>query len=888
MSATPEHSGAEVVLISSTTSVADTIDSTSTTRKVLEGNTVELAEGNNYIAVQVTAADGTSANRDNYMIQVTRASSNFSDSADLVGLTITGGSGIPAGGNITLVPPARGATNYMAFVPFGVDNDGNADGNQVAVTATGFGDATDTASLDKANVRVTAETIGPDTEAGNLSNVSTHAVTLGTGSTVITIEVESADASVEKTYTLTVRRAALNGLDDARLSSLTVGGRSVNLKGFTPLARDGTHAVQYMARIPNTASSIQVSATPMDSGSDGAVVVIKTADTPANAVANPGATASTVVPGGNVPLNEGETKTIAVQVTAANGETELNYILSAMRVFQGASDVADLGTLEIAAEDSATDGAAHATITFGLTPGFDADTTSYMASVPNDVDGSAAATDTNNDTIVVTATPPAGGTVRVTSDNDDFVSSTGNAYTVELVEGANVITIVAEAADASAMKTYTLTVRRAAATSSDDASLSELVLHAPGDSTMVYETSTKLMPYFTGAFDSVGASTAGNIIYAGVPNTVEQVQITAAPAHSGATVAIKTFRAGTAGTLADADVNSAEVDADGMVDVIVGLNNHILVEVMAENGVATSTYYVELSRARANASDNAKLLPSFGISAGTLAPAFDEDTMAYTAEVENSVKEITVTAANGSQRTTTAPAAGGAFVRIMSGMGDAGSSEMMTDTNVSFMQTVELMVGVNVITIMVTAADYSAMNTYTVTITRAADAMDATLSSLSLKHLPMDMMEGVAIDLMPAFDSGTMTYTADAGSAEAITVTPKTRNSDASVSVTVNGIAATKTDIPMYWDMLGCPAMNDSVRAYDDHSHPDDATSPYCTTYNADATHPGLMGDAKDVVDRTFANYYDIPLSVGDNAVAVMVTSGRRDRDRDLHRNGDP
>ena len=93
----------------------------------------------------------------------------------------------------------------------------------------------------------------------------------------------------------------------------------------------------------------------------------------------------------------------------------------------------------------------------------------------------------------------------------------------------------------------------------------------------------------------------------------------------------------------------------------------------------------------------------------------------------------------------------------------------------------------------------------------------------------MDMMEGMAIELTPMFDSGTMAYSANAGDADEITVTAKAMHSMAMVSVTVNGTDAMMTDIPTYWDMLGCPAMNDSVRMYDDHSHPDDATSPYCT-----------------------------------------------------------
>ena len=49
----------------------------------------------------------------------------------------------------------------------------------------------------------------------------------------------------------------------------------------------------------------------------------------------------------------------------------------------------------------------------------------------------------------------------------------------------------------------------------------------------------------------------------------------------------------------------------------------------------------------------------------------------------------------------------------------------------------------------------------------------------------MNMMEGMAIELDPMFDSGTMAYSADAGSAEMITVTAKAAHPDADVSVMV-------------------------------------------------------------------------------------------------------
>ena len=186
---------------------------------------------------------------------------------------------------------------------------------------------------------------------------------------------------------------------------------------------------------------------------------------------------------------------------------------------------------------------------------------------------------------------------------------------------------------------------------------------------------------------------------------------------------------------------------------------------------------------------------------------------------------------------------------------------------------VDLAMGINVITITVDPVDTGTANgSYTIRVRRDAST-DATLSMLGLRHMPMNMMEGMVIDLSPMFDSGTMAYSANAGSAEMITVNAKATHMAAMVAVTVNGTAATKTDIPSYWDMLGCPAMNDSVRMYDDHSHPDSPDSPYCTTYHMDATHPGLMGDAKDTVDMTFADYYDVPLMMGSNTISVMVTA---------------
>jgi uncharacterized lipoprotein YajG len=88
---------------------------------------------------------------------------------------------------------------------------------------------------------------------------------------------------------------------------------------------------------------------------------------------------------------------------------------------------------------------------------------------------------------------------------------------------------------------------------------------------------------------------------------------------------------------------------------------------------------------------------------------------------------------------------------------------------------INLNVGANTITVVVTAPDGSTTKTYTVTVTRAASSV-ATLSNLTLSN-------GT---LSPAFASGTTGYSASVPLATtSVTVTPTT--TDANATVTVNG-----------------------------------------------------------------------------------------------------
>ena len=148
------------------------------------------------------------------------------------------------------------------------------------------------------------------------------------------------------------------------------------------------------------------------------------------------------------------------------------------------------------------------------------------------------------------------------------------------------------------------------------------------------------------------------------------------------------------------------------------------------------------------------LLQSLELSSITLGSTFDGRTQTYTATAATDVTETTVTAI---------PLDPDATVLIkLNGVTDSDG-------------TVNLAAGDNVITVEVTAEDGTTMQTYTVTVTRAASA-DATLSSLDLSD----------VTLSPLFTSDTTFYTATApASAYETIVTATPRDPGATVLVTL-------------------------------------------------------------------------------------------------------
>ena len=338
-------------------------------------------------------------------------------------------------------------------------------------------------------------------------------------------------------------------------------------------------------------------------------------------------------------------------------------------------------------------------INFGT---FASETTSYTAQVANSV------TET-------TVTP------TVNDDGASYVIKLGGVTdadgTVSLAVGSNVITVEVTAEDDETTGTYTITVTRAAPPSAD-AALRALTLSGINFGT------------FASGTNSYTARAANNVSRTTVTPTVN---------HSGASYVIKL---------------GGVTDSDGTVSLAVG-SNVITVEVTAEDTTTTQKYTVIATRAAPPSSDaTLKALSLTGISLG----AFRSVTTSYSAQVANSVTEITVTPSVNHS--------GASYVIKLGGVTDSDG-------------TVSLAVGRNVITVEVTAEDGNTTQTYTVNVTRAdPPSIDATLSALTLSDIDFG-----------TFASDTTSYSADVGNdVSQTTVTPIVNDSGASYVIKLEGV----------------------------------------------------------------------------------------------------
>ena len=253
-------------------------------------------------------------------------------------------------------------------------------------------------------------------------------------------------------------------------------------------------------------------------------------------------------------------------------------------------------------------------------------------------------------------------TGTVTIKNDTTQESAETFHVVLTKSGAPAVTLAIPSA-------FVVTIRaNDALPASTDASLSGLSL-----------SGVTLSPAFSSATTSYTASVA---------NSVSSITVTATQNHAAATVAITP--------------DDANASASGhQVSLNVG-SNTVTVKVTAEDRTTSRTYTLTVTRAAPPA------LTALTVSSGTLTPAFDGDTLAYTVPgVPTSVSRITVTATAESNAT----------VSYLD-----GSDAPLADADpAADGQQVDLAEGENVIKIKVTK-DGTASQTYTLTVTRAADS----------------------------------------------------------------------------------------------------------------------------------------------------------------------
>ncbi len=604
---------------------------------VLSGNAsgaINLTVGSNIITVVVTAEDGTTT--ETYTVDVTRAAAT---DATLSNLVLSQG---------TLDPVfASGTTSYTASV-------GNA------VTSL-----TVTPTVTDANATITVNTVPV------LSGNASGAINLNVGSNIITVVVTAEDGTTTETYTVDVTRA---GATDATLSNLVLSQGTL-----TPGFASGT--TSYTASVGNAVTSLTVTPTVTDAN---ATVTVNTVPvTSGNA-------------SGAINLNVGS-NVITVVVTAEDGTTTETYTVDVTRAAP-ASTVATLSGLVLSQGT--------------LDPVFASGTTSYTASVGNAVTS-------------LTVTPTVTDANATVTVNGNTVTSGNASGAINLTVGDNTLTIIVTAQNGTTTETYTVTVNRAAPAATD-ATLANLVLSQ-------------------GTLDPVFAS--GTTSYtASVGNAVTSLTVTPTVTDANATVTVNT-------------VPVTSGNASGAINLNVG-SNVITVVVTAEDGTTTETYTVDVTRAAPASTD--ATLSNLVLSQGTLSPGFASGTTSYTASVDNAVTSLTVTP------TVT----------------DANATVTVNGTSVtsgSASGAINLNVGSNIITVVVTAEDGTTTETYTVDVTRAAPASaDATLSNLVLS-------QGT---LTPGFASGTTSYTASVGNAvTSLTVTPTV--TDANATITVNGTSVT-------------------------------------------------------------------------------------------------
>jgi len=382
---------------------------------------------------------------------------------------------------------------------------------------------------------------------GALLSAESALVQLAPGQNVVTVAVTSADGRNTKTYRLRVNRTTWN--TNANLSSFQFE------EGLSPFfSKDRT---SYSVSVIEGWPRVRISAlAPEDSNAR--VTFNGFPITPLTA------------------LEVGEYDLV---VTAQDGVTVKTYTVNVM---PAASENADLAGLAV------TGGT--------LSNGFSAGVTGYTLSVPY--------TTTSLSVTPVAAVSTAGVKVKGTP-----VASGSASASSALAVGTTVIPVVVTAPNGTSVKSYTITVTRAAA--STNANLANLTVN--------------------GGILSPGFANGVTAYTLSVPYTITSLSVT--PVMADSTAGVK--------------VNGTPVasgSASASVALAVG-SNVIPVVVTAQDGVTKKTYSLTVSRSVGSLA----ALSRMELRSASLSPAFSTGTTGYGATVLNYVNAITVDATAASE-----------------------------------------------------------------------------------------------------------------------------------------------------------------------------------------------------------------------------------------------
>lgn len=510
-------------------------------------------------------------------------------------------------------------------------------------------------------------------------------IVLSVGNNPITVEVTTADGRTMQKYEVTVKRAVPPSTN-ANLSDLIVTSSSPLSPAFAPEIHSYRISVPYDNIDPFT-------------------VIPGAADAGSTIKVN-----GQVVPTGGISeaieLSVGETL-VVIDVTAADGLTKTTYTVTVTRE---APPSANLGSLTL------SDGIA-------LSPAFAPGTLAYTANVAHEV---------NRMSITATVSD-ATARLELYGGTRSGTLPSGTPYMVELKVGSNPILIRVTSEDSKTVTEYMVTVTRAPAPPSTDASLRILSFSAYGS----------LTPAFA----------PGTLNYTmNVDNGVSETSVSTDATDAGATVRI----------------NDQAGNYMGSIPLSVG-DNRITIEVTAADGITKRTYTVTVTRAAPPLSGNSNL-SSLTLSDGiALDKIFSSETLYYDADAAYEVSTLSVTP-------TVADV--GATVKVN---GAPVTSGTLSDS-------IPLHVGVTAIDIEVTAANGS-QRTYTIWVTRAAVSVRASLSNLTLS-------DSVALSPAFAWDTVSYAAEV-ANDVSALTFTPTASTAGAKIAVNDKAVASGSASEPV-------------------------------------------------------------------------------------------